>query len=87
MLLLVQSIKARKPGKYFSTSSAGVFSLFVLCIPSVELIYILLPSFQSFEYLYKCCSDQDQRENQLKCKLCKDDSTLKALEIYLLNQV
>jgi hypothetical protein len=26
----VQSVKAKKPGKYFSTSSAGVFSLFVI---------------------------------------------------------
>jgi hypothetical protein len=26
----VQSVKSRKSGKYFSTSSAGVFSLFVI---------------------------------------------------------
>ncbi len=30
LLLFGQSIKARKPGKYSSTSSAGVFSLFVI---------------------------------------------------------
>jgi hypothetical protein len=78
----VQSIKARKPRKYISTSS-GVGSLFVILYISVELVNIVLPIFQSFVRLYKYYLGLGQTKNQLEYWLCKDDNKLEALEICL----
>jgi hypothetical protein len=79
-------MKAMKPGKYFSTSS-GVFSLFVVLYVfcGIGTHRLIIFNIQSFVYLCKQCFDQDQRESQLMCKLCKGDNRPKALQTYLLN--
>ena len=56
-------------------------------ISFVESVGIVLPSFLSFEYLFKCYFGPNQRENQLAYKLYKDDNKQVVLEIYLLNPV
>jgi len=62
----VASVKARKPGKYFSTSS-GVFSLWLLDMFYVGLVNIVLLILQSFECLYRYCFDPNQRESLSTC--------------------
>ena len=54
---------------------------------SVELVHAPLSVSQSFEYLCRRCFDPNQRENQIKCMLCKDDNRPKALYIYLLTSI
>ena len=41
---------------------------------------------QEILYLYKCYFGLGQIESQIKCRLCKDDSRLKSLEICFLRQ-
>ena len=80
-MAVLWNMKAKKPGKYFSTSSSGVLNLFVMLYIFCGIGKHFLISGSSFEYLCKCYSDPNQRESQLGYRLCKDDNILKALEI------
>jgi hypothetical protein len=82
----VESIKAIKPEKYCSTSS-GVFSLFVIqnIFCGIGKHFLIIFNIQSFGYPRRRYFDPIQRESQLMCKLCTDDNTPKALEIYFLH--
>ena len=61
------------------------FLIFLLFCKTYQVLVstAVLPNFQSFECLCKCCSDGAQTKNQLEYRLCKDDNKLEALEIYL----
>ncbi len=85
-LLFCTIYKSHKTWKIF---------LYFLCWsfqPLCNVVYLLWNwytlSYQSFNLLNvsaNVASDPNQRESQLKCKLCKGDNRPKALQIYLLN--
>ncbi len=83
-LLFCGIYESKKAWKIFLYFLVGL-KLLYCCISSEELVHIALPLLQSFEYPCKYYFDLNQREGQLKCKLCTDDNTLKTLEIYFLH--
>ena len=68
-LLFCRSVKAKKSGKYFSTSS-GVCSLFVMwyIFCGIGTHFLIIFNILSFVDLCKCCSDLNQRESPPKCR-------------------
>ena len=77
----VQSMKAIKPGKYFSTSSSGVCSL---CHIAYFLWKWYALSDQTFYFLNVPANIAlilNQTKSQPTCRLCKDDSKQVASEI------